>query len=301
MPDALMNDFQFVESISPEMQQWIAAAGPGYQGERRTLSPNQADLVRRAYTAAKRPLPAFLTDSTRWVDRKAKLFEAGEYADKGVSITESDLDAIVARFNLPVTVLIEHAENPLEIGYVTMIWREGNSLMGKVALTFEADALIRRSKATSLSVGLSEDLNELQEVSLVRSPRVVDARLFRAAGCELQETVDEPPRASPKVGAASIERWLKEGRILPSQVVPLKAILAVSAHPTFAESSSLLENLEAFLHALPTHRLFTELAREPQEDSSALFLPEERAFYARYFPGVSLDEIAHRKGRPVVS
>ncbi len=288
-----MNEPLFVSSIPLEVQRWVATSGPGYRGQRRAPTAEQRVRILEVYAAASLQPPMFFLEEVTWVERKAKLFEAGEYPDKGATVTEGDLDAMVAHFDLPVGVLIEHSASPLELGFVTQIWREGTALFGTVALTFEADALIRRSKATGLSVGLSEDLQHLQEVSLVRSPRVADARLFCAASAGLLETEVAPAPTAP--AEHCVQRWIREGRILPAQGEPLMKLYQLAAQPQFSAGGDLVARLDAFLQSLPAHALFQEQGIDPQDSSSALFLPEERAFYERYFPDVSLDQIAKRK------
>ena len=105
--------------------------------------------------------PAYLHTEHTWIDRRAKLFEVGEYPDKGVSVTPEMLRALDTNFDLPVPVLIEHARSPLELGYLTSIEVVGEELFGNVALTTEADALLAKSGARSLSVGLSGDLSSI--------------------------------------------------------------------------------------------------------------------------------------------
>ena len=63
--------------------------------------------------------------------RKAKLFEAGKYPDRCIEFTEADLDAVVAGFDKPVPVRVQHGPSPWEgrFGRVLKIWREGRDLM----------------------------------------------------------------------------------------------------------------------------------------------------------------------------
>ncbi|RYG24586.1 hypothetical protein EON82_10240, partial [bacterium] len=88
-----------------------------------------------------------------WVQRRAKLFEAGEYPDKGILVTDEDLIALAEGFSRPVPVLIEHAQSPLELGFLTAVERSGKDLFGTVSLSQEADALVRKSGARGLSLG----------------------------------------------------------------------------------------------------------------------------------------------------
>jgi cation transport regulator len=118
-------------------------------------------------------------EATFAVEREAKVFEAGSYEDKGVEVTEEDLDNIVANHQ-PAPLKIEHSDTPFDgaIGTLDKLWRKGKELFGKLAFTDEAWALIEKTGIKSLSVGLKRDKSGIAEVSLVRSPRIADARVF---------------------------------------------------------------------------------------------------------------------------
>lgn len=115
------------------------------------------------------------------VIRDAKLFEAGAYPDKGLTASESDLDAMVAAFarvgSLPVRV--QHGVSPWDgkMGRVVSVWRVGKELMGKIAWPSEVWAFLCAMGTKALSVGLSK-AKELVEVSIVDVPRVLTARCF---------------------------------------------------------------------------------------------------------------------------
>ena len=67
-------------------------------------------------------------------ERDAKLLEVGAYPDKGLTVTEADLDGIVARFSGEGTpIKVEHMDTPLDpLGRVQKVWRDGNALMAKL-------------------------------------------------------------------------------------------------------------------------------------------------------------------------
>jgi hypothetical protein len=113
------------------------------------------------------------------VVKQSKLFEAGHYPDKGVTVSESDLDRMVSRFS-PVPIKVEHMDTPFDgaLGTVSKIWRKGIELFGDLAFNPHAWALAEAAGAKLLSIGLKRDLSGLSEVSLVRIPRVADARVF---------------------------------------------------------------------------------------------------------------------------
>lgn len=132
-----------------------------------------------------------------FVERRAKLFEAGPYPDKGITVSLEQIEALARSFAGPVPVLIEHGESPLELGFLTKVEALDGELFGTVSLTKEADDLLEASDAKSLSIGLSPDLSEIREVSIVRTPRVPDARLF-AGICFCGEFCGEGERREAK-------------------------------------------------------------------------------------------------------
>ena len=239
-----------------------------------------------------------------WVERRAKLFEAGEYPDKGIAVSDDDLAALVAGFSAPVPVLIEHADSPLELGFLTAVERTGRELHGTVTLSQEADALVRRSGARGLSLGLSPDLRTIREVSLVRRPRVAGAGFFSAAECVvfsgeiLSDLSPRPPlRDEPRGEGEVLNRFVREGRIVPSQVPFAEAILACDGAVEFSgDRRPLRELLLALLERQPPLALFGQTApASPGIDRPPTMLPEEAAFYTRHFPGVPLTAIAEAR------
>jgi len=84
--------------------------------------------------------PTVLSFSTEEMsqERDALLLECGIYPDKGLSVTEEDLDGIVARFSADgAPIKVEHMDTPLDpLGRVQRIWREGSTLMAKLLFPF---------------------------------------------------------------------------------------------------------------------------------------------------------------------
>ena len=113
------------------------------------------------------------------IERTAKLFEAGDYPDKELSISTDNLDAIAQSFTA-IPVKIEHTDTPLDgaIGNCTKVWREGKDLKGTIGFSPEAWQLIDKAGAKKLSIGIKRDLSALTEVSLVKNPRVQGAAVF---------------------------------------------------------------------------------------------------------------------------
>ena len=241
-----------------------------------------------------------------WVSRRAKLLESGDYPDKGLRLDASDLHRLASAFKAPAPVLIEHASSPLQLGFLTQVFVEGEELFGEVRFSPEAHALIERSGAQSLSLGLDRETLRIREVSLVRHPRVASARLLTADVVQMDgalEAIDWRAEFSrlreAKRQAEAVRRvddYVRSGRLLPAQAQFAAALFANDDELTFGEGESVGELLRAMIERQPPHRLFEELGPAAQADADEnLFLPEEAAFYRRYFPNVPLQDIAQRK------
>jgi len=324
-----MNTFQIKESNPPPeplgfdaqaLLRRAAETGPGYRGRREPTSLESQSALAAEIAQAGIDPPAYLGTHTRWIDRRAKLFEAGDYPDKGVTIAAEDLRTLSEGFDLPVPILIEHARSPLEIGFLTQVEAVGDELFGNLSLTEEADALIQKSGARSLSLGLTRDLRQIREVSLVAAPRVPSAQLFGGevrfwASLDSDRTEPTDPsdpsssswrarfqalsaRVERELADQKLEAWVREGRILPSQVPFARALMAIPETIDFdGESRPVHQLLIAMLERQPPHGLFSETAPVVSGSSESLFLPEEAEFYRRHFPDVSLDVIAARRAQ----
>jgi hypothetical protein len=112
------------------------------------------------------------------VEKDAKIFEAGDYPDKQITVTEDDLDAIVGNF-AGAPVKVEHTDSPLDpLGTVKRVWRQGGELFARLAFPSDLAAFLERRGVKKLSVALYKDPLRLAEVSLVLSPRVPSAAMF---------------------------------------------------------------------------------------------------------------------------
>lgn len=267
-------------------------AGPGFRGRRRLLSPEAREALAAQFREAGEEPPPFLLEDVEWRERRAKLFEAGSFPDKGVEISPEDLLRLEDHFDRPVPVLIEHAASPLHLGFLTEVEAEGNELFGTVALTEPADRLVRQSGAESLSLGLSPDLSNILEVSLVRTPRVESARLFSGRL--------EPRRSAGPDPTETVARFVREGRLTPAQAPYAEALMRAEAAIEFGDDGNTPARLLiAMLERQPPLAMFTDVAPSPPtgDYSAALMMPEEAEFYRRHFPDISLDQIARRKVR----
>ncbi|MBS1715873.1 MAG: hypothetical protein JST30_16215 [Armatimonadetes bacterium] len=244
--------------------------------------------------------PPPLDPAYTWIDRRAKLFEAGDYPDKGLTVDEDDLLKLQDTFGAPVPVLIEHADSPLQLGFLTGVEAQGHELFGMVALTKEANDLIEASGAHSLSLGLDAALSKIQEVSLVSRPRVPSARLFHGEVLSLEpDWQTRFRRLESDVARQSAEtqvaRLLKEGKLVPAQAEAALALLEGSQTVTFDGGPAPVSSV--VLRLLESARAHTLFAPTAPESAPPTGIPDdERAFYERYFGGLSLEEIAKHRG-----
>lgn len=188
------------------------------------------------------------------IERDALLFRAGEYPDRGLTVTEADLDRLVAGTTAGVPIKIEHADTPLDgaLGFIKGIYRKGTELFGKLSITKPAWDLMESSGAKNLSVGFLRDFSTLTEVSIVRKPRVAGAAIFADTETELYFNVDltqmevkqmdekkvETPEAKPEVAPVEV----KPVEVKPVETVKLSSSAVKSE---IAEVIDYLEGVEA--------------------------------------------------------
>lgn len=142
-------------------------------------SASEIELIKSRIVEAAKRLNIDLSQEV--IERDAMLFTAGDYPDRGIEISEEDLDRMVES-HAPAPIKVEHTDTPLELGVVTKLWRAGKDLFGKLAFTAPAWALIEASGAKKLSAAVKRDKSGIAEVSLVRHPRIAGAAIFHANG-----------------------------------------------------------------------------------------------------------------------
>ena len=180
------------------------------------------------------PVPLALSEEEMPSERPARLLEAGEYPDKSLSLTESDLDGIVARFTAGLPVKVEHMDSPLDpLGRVQRVWREGNALLGVLAFPDDLAGFLRRRGAAKLSVGLSREPLALLEVSLVLKPRVASAAFMGAENANAANLNAEIVRLRAALTAreadAQVSAFKAQGRIVPAAEAAARALLSSGA------------------------------------------------------------------------
>ena len=116
-----------------------------------------------------------------YVERECLLFEAGEYADKGLTISEEDLVAIARNSAAEIPVRVEHLpESAFDeaMGMVRNLTARGDRLWGIIRLPVETWRFLQRAGAKALSVALDATGMRVLEASIVKRPRVESAQVF---------------------------------------------------------------------------------------------------------------------------
>ncbi|MEN3001502.1 MAG: hypothetical protein ABDI19_06625 [Armatimonadota bacterium] len=251
-----------------------------------------------------------------WVVREAKLLEVGVYPERGLALTTEDLARLVAHFDAPVPLFVEHRPSPVQLGWLVAVWQRGTELFGRLFLLPEADALLQRLRVRGLSLGLSRDLQRIVEVSVTGSPRVPDARLFstsplppllevnRMEPIETAQAIpDEVLQLRERVRQLERElhaqqvreqtqRWTLSGK-LPPALAPLAEAILMQGEATVqfsGETLPIAELFRRFVDALPAQPLLGEYAPMPAYETPALS-PEEAQFLQQVFPDLDPAEI----------
>ena len=224
------------------------------------------------------------------IERTAKLFEAGDYPDKNISVTEADLDGLASSF-VQAPVKVEHIDTPFDgaLGILRRVWREGRDLMGVIGFARESWALIDRAGARKLSIAIAKDLSRIIEVSLVKNPRISGAQVFqdRAEFCgeiiraEMDLLEEENRRLLSVIrereADAEIFRLKHAGKVVPACEEICRVILMNcrdGAVKFGAESLSPAELFVRFLESMPALIRFDETAKSSL-DESGQFTPEQ--------------------------
>lgn len=224
--------------------------------------------------------------SDQFIEREAKLFEAGSYPDRGIEITDEDLDRIVEGTGT-APVRIEHTDTPFDskIGFLKSLYRRGRELFGTLSFTRAAWELIKSANARRLSVAIRKDKSGIAEVSLVREPRVADAAVFSSDDAlplmeiELPDIQVGLPTSElgplDRAVEAAIDDLKRAGKIVPASETFARALLACSDDSviTFGgESTPVSRVFRWFLEAQPKVIEFAELAAaEPEAEEPEIF------------------------------
>lgn len=244
--------------------------------------------------------------SIEMIEREAKLFEAGSYPDRGVEITEEDLDLMAAN-TADAPVRIEHTATPFDgaLGVLKAVYRKGRELFGRLCFTSAAWELIKAANARRLSVAIRKDKSAIAEVSLVREPRVADAAVFSAEevvrfdGCGVFDHDGQgvlfpelPPARSGHEMDCLIDTLKRAGKLVPASEEFARALLSAADHTlvTFGqESVPVGQMFRRFLESQPKVIEFGELATASGAD------PAEPDVFAKL--GVTSRQVEKHRGR----
>lgn len=122
------------------------------------------------------------------IKRRAKIFEAGDYPDKGGKYTVEELDTWIKNHenrDIPLSVgHLDLSSNPLAklgefgMGFLKNLQRIGAELFADVFLDEDINRLLDRGASKALSIGIDRDSGLILEASLVANPRVASAAIF---------------------------------------------------------------------------------------------------------------------------
>ena len=230
--------------------------------------------------------------TTQTIEREAKLFEAGSYPDRGIEITEEDLDRIIANTS-EAPIRIEHTATPFDgaLGVLKSVYRKGRELFGRLSFTQAAWDLVNSANARRLSVAIKKDKSGIAEVSLVREPRIADAAVFGesdtirlddielALPAEFATADDETAKLRRQLIEKEVDSCIddlkRQGKLVPAAEVFARAILRTgdTSLITFGDHPTpVSEVFKWFLDSQPKVIEFAEIA--PVEDAAPENEPE---------------------------
>ncbi len=192
------------------------------------------------------PSDGEVAPASRSVLLPALLFEAGEYPDKGVHVTEGDLQTLATRFEQAQTggrvfpVKAEHTDTPLDpLGEVMALFvrggKEGGTgrLYGVLAFSPGMATHLNERGARHLSVALLRRSEadgggfDLKEVSVVQTPRVREAGFLPPVSEQAVQVATNAIQASHAEWIAkTLARLRMAGKVTPAMEEPLTRLLS---------------------------------------------------------------------------
>ena len=129
--------------------------------------------------------------------RTGKLFEAGDFPDKGVSFDDSDLETAANNFT-PVDNDLEHIPTVLDgrMGQLKRVWKKGSELFGTVSVPKWLDEVIGEEP---IKVSLAFDRSKrIVGNALVLRPRIADAAVMAAFSAANSSSTTNTPGSGVK-------------------------------------------------------------------------------------------------------
>lgn len=243
------------------------------------------------------------------IEREAKLFEAGSYPDRGVEITEEDLDRIIANSS-EAPIRIEHTATPFDgaLGVLKSVYRRGRELFGRLSFTKAAWELVSEANAKRISIAIKRDKSAISEVSLVREPRIADAAVFGESDsvqigyieldtADFSREDDEAARLRRQLIEKDVDSCIdnlkRRGKLAPASEVFARAILRSgdASVITFGDQPTpVSEVFKWFLDSQPKVIEFAELAKSDPSDPD-----NEPEIFAKL--GVTSSQVEKYRGR----
>lgn len=151
-------------------------------GTKVTLGEPQKCIESKEYV----PVAEFTLDSATAefsgdeVLRTGKVFECGDYPDKGFTLTEQEADAAIAAFT-PVPNDLEHKPTILDgaLGQLRSVSRKGKDIFGTVAIPKWLNDTLGNSPL-KVSLAFNKATKQIVGNALTIDPRVKDAQLVAA-------------------------------------------------------------------------------------------------------------------------
>lgn len=246
-------------------------------------------------------------EETEYVVRWGKIFEAGEYPDKGFALTAEEMASAAAEF-VPVNIGYEHfpQDHPLKdkLGELreVKVAEDGVTLLGGVAMPAWLDKVLPPAKRM-VSTVWDRATKQLKGLDLTGKPRVSDAALMSAYAEfaeSLSRTMDDGLLTMDK-SETEAEKMSDKEKI---ETEKIDAPMGEENGQALAEMQAALSKSDADRAALAA-QVETLSADKRQRDSEAFAdgviaekkaLPAEKSSMAALFSQAVLDD--EKDGKP---
>jgi hypothetical protein len=127
-----------------------------------------------------------------------KIFEAGDFADKGINVSDDDLEKAVAAFGAPVNGDYEHVDGLLngQLGKLVEISRKGSELFGVYSMPKWLHE--KTGGKVKVSVAIDRAKKTISGIGLTLNPRIADAELIAAFSANQKQDDSETERTGKK-------------------------------------------------------------------------------------------------------
>lgn len=195
-------------------------------------------------------------ESDKMVERDCLLFEAGDYPDRGLSVSPTELESIAANSESEVPVRVEHlARSPFDgaLGVVTRLRAVGDRLFGTLRLPKESWQFLKRAGAKSLSIAPDMAAKRVSEVSFVCYPRVAAAQVF-SDRAEPRAFFESPPIFDESDHSVKERKMVSVRQFAEGLMHYVRGVLGGEPEEFSASGAGDLARLQAERDALATER-----------------------------------------------